>query len=161
MIELTLAPAYPVELELTSPTGRVQINAAPSVTLALAALIGSALPSSQVYDVQYEASGPISSGRALRIDGDGRVGYPDRTLADDALRVAGVLVTSASSFGDVVVVRRRGVLVEAGWSWTPGPVFVGDNGALTQVAPVSGWLLQIGIAVNATTLDINPEEPIL
>lgn len=41
MIELTLAPAYPVELELTSSTGRVQINAAPSVTLALAALLGS------------------------------------------------------------------------------------------------------------------------
>ena len=161
MIQLTLTPAYPVSLELTSATGKTQINAAPSITLALAALVGGALPSSQSYDVQYVAAGPISSGRAVSVDANQRVGYPDRSLVDDALRVAGVLVTSASALGDAAVVRRRGVMVEAGWAWSPGPVYVGDSGLLTQSVPASGWLLQIGLAVNATTLDINPEEPIV
>lgn len=46
MIELTLTPAYPVSLELTSATGKTQINAAPSITLALAALVGSGQPPS-------------------------------------------------------------------------------------------------------------------
>lgn len=46
MIRLSLTPAYPVSLDLTSATGKTRLNSAPSVTLALAALVGSGQPPS-------------------------------------------------------------------------------------------------------------------
>jgi hypothetical protein len=113
------------------------------------------------YDLERTAAGPLSSRRAVTVTGDGRVAYPDRAVAADATRFLGILVTSASAADDPVTVRRRGAITEAGWSWTPGPVWVGDTGLLTQTVPSTGWVLQVGTAVNATTIDIEPEPPIL
>lgn len=113
------------------------------------------------YDLERTAAGPLSSRRAVTVAGDGRVAYPDRAVTADASRFLGILVTSASAADDPVTVRRRGAITEAGWSWTPGPVWVGDTGLLTQAVPSTGWVLQVGTAINATTIDIEPEPPIL
>lgn len=113
------------------------------------------------YDLERTAAGPLSSRRAVTVAGDGRVAYPDRAVTADATRFLGILVTSASAADDPVTVRRRGAITEAGWSWTPGPVWVGDTGLLTQTVPSTGWVLQVGTAINATTIDIEPEPPIL
>ena len=126
-----------------------------------ASLVLDAVVTSGDYDLERTAAGPLSSRRAVTVAGDGRVAYPDRTVDADAARFLGILVTSASAADDPVTVRRRGTITEAGWAWTPGPVWVGDTGLLTQTPSSTGWLLQVGTAVNATTIDIEPEPPIL
>lgn len=112
-------------------------------------------------DIQRPASGPLSSSRAVTVGTDGRVAYPDRSVTDDALRFLGVLLTSASAVDQQVVIRRQGRITESAWAWEPGPVWVGDSGQLTQSPPATGWILQVGTAISATSIDIDPEPVIL
>jgi hypothetical protein len=115
----------------------------------------------ETMDLVRQSAAALSSSRAVSVALDGRVAYPDRTLTDDAMRFIGILMTSASAADESVTVRRQGRVSELAWSWTPGPVWVGDSGVLTQTPPASGWLLRVGTAINATTIDIEPEPPIL
>lgn len=111
-------------------------------------------------EVIHPAGGPLSSSRAAALDLLDRAVYPDRLDPATAPRVIGVLATSASAVNDPVTVRRRGTISELAWAWDVGPVWIGDTGLLTQIAPESGWLLQIGVALDSTTVDIDPQPPI-
>lgn len=87
------------------------------------------------------------------------VRYADHVDEANADKVLGI-TTQAAEQGGVIRVKRQGLLVESTWSWNPGPVFLGSNGLLTQASPVTGFILQVGVAMNATTLDIRPTFPI-
>lgn len=73
--------------------------------------------------------------------------------------VLGVTAT-AGALGAPVNVQRLGVMTDTAWSWTPGPVWCGAGGQLTQTPPVGGYDLQIGAATDATTIILNIQEPI-
>lgn len=143
------------------------IQNVPANVRAVEALTGTGLVSREhagdlvTLDIQRPAAAALSSLRAVSIGTDGKVAYPDRTVADDALRFLGVLLTSASAADEQVTIRRQGRITEGAWSWTPGPVWVGDSGQLTQTPPPTGWILQVGMAINETTIDIDPEPVIL
>lgn len=138
-----------------------------SVTVAYATLgtnIGSALqgpPGLTTYDLPFLAAGPIQGGRAVTLDAFDQVAAPDLDLAVDGLRLLGVALNSASAQGEQVSIRRRGTVVDSGWAWDEGPVYVGVGGALTQTLPASGWVCLIGTAVNPTTVEISPQPIIL
>lgn len=70
------------------------------------------------------------------------------------------LTTHAALAGELVEVRRLGLLTESTWNWQPGPVFLGQTGLLSQIAPESGAVVQVGYAVDATTLDLRIASPI-
>ena len=53
----------------------------------------------------------------------------------------------------------NGPLVEPSWSWAPGPVFLGADGALTQQEPASGFLQQIGVSDLPTRLLVDIQPP--
>jgi hypothetical protein len=58
------------------------------------------------------------------------------------------ITTGAASPGSPVDVLITGLMVEPSWSWTPGPVYLGANGQLTQTppaAPGAVFLAQVGI----------------
>jgi len=75
-------------------------------------------------------------------------------------RVAGIAITSASP-GDALTIITEGVHTDSFWSWAPQePVFLGPAGTLTQTAPVTGFRVLVGYAVDATSLDINIQESI-
>ena len=85
---------------------------------------------------------PISGHTAVALDSGGLVVYADCTNAAHIGAVHGV-VASAYSAGAQAVVQTGFELVHAGWSFSPGPVFVGASGALVQVLPVGAIFAQV------------------
>lgn len=103
---------------------------------------------------------PISGHCAVALDAGGLLVYADCTNPAHLGAVVGV-VDSAYPAGDMAVVRASLPLEHAGWTWTPGPVFVGIAGALTQTAPPDAVFIQvIGRAVSATRVLIDIQPPI-
>ncbi|PKM30241.1 MAG: hypothetical protein CVV07_07435 [Gammaproteobacteria bacterium HGW-Gammaproteobacteria-11] len=95
--------------------------------------------------VVYEASGAV---------------YPLSYLDDENIEfLLGIALTAADQ-GNPLNIQRSGVVNDSAWSWTPGPVWLGANGALTQTPPSDGFDVAIGVAVSATRLNLNLQFPI-
>ena len=103
---------------------------------------------------------PISGHAAVALDSGGLLVYADCTNPAHIGAVQGV-VASAYSPGDLAVVQTDFELVHAGWSFSPGPVFVGASGALVQVLPVGAVFAQvIGYALAPTRVRVDVQSPI-
>lgn len=85
---------------------------------------------------------------------DGRVAHVGKSdaLADAVLGVT----TGATSTGQTATIAIAGELTEVSWAWTPGPVWLGDDGLLTQVLATTGAIVRIGTAISADTIIIEP-----
>ena len=104
---------------------------------------------------------PISGHTAVALDSGGLLIYADCTNPAHIGAVQGV-VGNAYSPGDLAVVQTGFELVHAGWSFAPGPVFVGASGALVQVLPVGAVFAQvIGYALAPTRIRIDVQPPIV
>lgn len=66
----------------------------------------------------------------------------------------GVTLTAAEQ-GEQINVQRSGAIDDGGWSWQPGLVWLGADGALTQQPPVDGFAVLVGSAVSATRITLN------
>lgn len=113
-------------------------------------------PGSQV--VSFVAGAALSGHRAVFAAGN-TVAYASSGAPETAAQVIGV-TTQAADAGAPINVQRMGTITEPTWSWAPGPVFLGLAGALVQTPPDTGAYLQIGVALDATTLDIRIGTPI-
>lgn len=107
---------------------------------------------------QREAGETLS---ALRVvyELDGQVFYLDYRDEAHIDLMLGMTLTSASD-GDAINVQLAGAIDDSGWSWTPGPVWLGAAGALTQTPPADGFDVLIGAAVSATRITLNLQQPI-
>lgn len=104
-------------------------------------------------------AGAVLSALRLVYELDGAV-YPlDWADADHMDLLLGITLTAADA-GSTVNVQRSGVVDDAGWNWTPGRVYLGADGALTQTPPAGGFDVLIGVAVSATCLLLNIQDPI-
>ncbi len=79
---------------------------------------------------------------------------PDLSVIAHSDAVVGVALQSGGA-GAQLSVQVSGELSESSWSWSPGAVYCGPDGVLTQTPPDSGWLLSIGRATSATTIIID------
>lgn len=70
------------------------------------------------------------------------------------------ITLTAGALGALGNIQRSGVIDDFGWSWTPGVVWLGANGALTQISPVDGYDVLIGYANSATRITLNLQDPI-
>lgn len=89
---------------------------------------------------------------AIRTDGKAYHVSPSDAEADS---VAG-LTTGAAILGDIVSITAGGEVSEPSWSWTPGSVWLGANGTMTQTVPTSGAIVRIGTALSATAIYVEP-----
>lgn len=115
--------------------------------------------------------GPIGGSALQRVAGtalsalrvvyelDGQVFLLDYLDADHINLALGVTLTAAPQ-GGALNVQRSGAMDDASWNWTPGLVWLGSNGALTQAPVVTGFRLNVGVAVSPTRLLLNLEYPI-
>lgn len=104
---------------------------------------------------------PISGHTAVALDAGGLLVYADCTNAAHIGAVQGV-VANAYSAGAQAVVQTGFELVHAGWSFSPGPVFVGASGALVQALPVGAVFAQVvGYALAPTRIRIDVQPPIV
>jgi hypothetical protein len=105
-----------------------------------------------------EAIEPISKGRLVRLNDDGRI-----TLASAAYpSVAGMAIEDigAGSLGSYI---RRGRISAADWSDICGSVtltagatyFVVDEGRMSETAPQLGYIIRSGQAQTPTTFDLD------
>ena len=103
---------------------------------------------------------PISGHTAVALDSGGLLIYADCTNPAHIGAVQGV-VGNAYSPGDLAVVQTDFELVHAGWSFAPGPVFVGASGALVQALPAGAVFAQVvGFALAPTRLRVDVQPPI-
>lgn len=87
-------------------------------------------------------------------------------LADQAdparVQVIGI-TTGAVLAGADAIVQTIGRMDEPSWAWTPNqPLWLGNDGLLTQTPPPAGFLVCLGVALSATSALINiSRQPLL
>ncbi len=128
------------------------------VRVAVFGLRGMQGPPGNAEDIQCVAGEELSALRAV-YELNGAVYLLDWRDASHIDLLLGVTVTSADAGGHVSV-KRTGFLVDAAWAWTPGRVYLGANGSLTQTPPADGFDVLIGVAVSATRLLLDLQDPI-
>ncbi|MGW5514253.1 LtfC-like domain-containing protein [Nocardia africana] len=100
------------------------------------------------------AGAALSGHRAVVRNAAGVWVYADnQTPGHIALPIG--ITTGAASSGTTVKVLMFGEITEPSWSWTPGPVFLGAGGALTQSVPGTGFLAQVAAAISGTTVFVD------
>jgi hypothetical protein len=108
--------------------------------------------------VQRQAGETISALR-LVYELDGVVRYLDHEDAEHINLALGLSLASGDA-GTEVDVQLSGSVDESTWSWSPGPVWLGAQGFLTQLPPDDGFLLYVGTAVSPTRLILNIDQPV-
>lgn len=108
--------------------------------------------------LQSTAGETLSALRAV-YEMEGQVYYLDYRAGDHIDLLLGITLTAAGS-GSPINVQRSGVIDDDGWSWTHGRIWLGADGALTQIPPADGYDVLIGSAVSATRIIINIQDPI-
>lgn len=107
----------------------------------------------------YITAETLSGHVAITLDVDGLAIAADCRIAGHASSVLGVTL-GASTLGDSVNVRAKGLIESSGWGLTPGlPVYLGESGALAQVVPVSALFIKpIGSALTSSSVlvDLQP-----
>ncbi len=73
--------------------------------------------------------------------------------------IAGLTLTATAAAGDVTV-QRSGPVDDTAWSWTPGRVWLGPGGTLTQTPPADGYDVLVGHAASPTRLYLDIQDPI-
>lgn len=106
--------------------------------------------------VFYTAGEDISGHRVVRVSGSTAY-YADSGTPSHINTVVGIS-TGAAASGNTVTVQVSGELTEPSWTWSPGAVFLGVSGQLTQTPPATGLFLKLGKAMTPTTLliDLQP-----
>ena len=115
-------------------------------------------------------SGSTLTMTALQALGGHRVVYAvDGSYADYASssqiaqfsQVLGI-TTGASATDADTTIQRAGPLSFEGWAWATGPVFLGENGQLTQTLdPAARFSLSVGFAMSATNILVDIGMPII
>lgn len=103
---------------------------------------------------------PLSGHSAVAADAAGLLIKADCTNPAHQGAVLGLLA-NAYSPGDQAVVQTAFTLEHAGWTWAPGPVFVGAAGQLTQTLPVGAVFSQVvAHALSPTLVLVDVQPPI-
>lgn len=106
------------------------------------------------------SAGETIHGRRVVLAANGQIFHPDIHNVAHATQVVGVAL-QAGNAGALLGVRTAGTMTDSGWNWAPGPIYCGDQGVLTQNPGATGWLLAIGRALDAATIDIDIDNPIV
>lgn len=110
--------------------------------------------------LQRMAGMAISALVAVFEDLSGAVWPADPNVESDVLALLGVTVSAASA-GQPINVQRMGHIDDSSWQWLPkGRIFLDQEGRLTQQVPESGYDVLIGVALSATRILLNIQDPI-
>lgn len=103
---------------------------------------------------------PLSGHSVVSVDAFGLLVKADSTDVAQRGAVMG-LVANAYAPGELATVLTGYTLAHAGWSWAPGPIFVGAGGQLTQSLPPGAVFSQVvAHALSATLVLIDLQPPI-
>jgi hypothetical protein len=109
-------------------------------------------------NVAAVAGSDLSGHRVVEVFA-GVASYADYRAAQVARKRLGVTSGAAMS-GSVARIRLSGRMVEPSWNWSDGPIFLGEQGALTQICPAIGNIVQVARAISPTEIFIQTLHPI-
>lgn len=95
----------------------------------------------------------IGGHRAVRVNAAG-MAYHASNIRPPLRYAAGISV-NAANIGNRVLVRVSGVLQDLAFNWNEGPVWLGDNGVMTQTLPTTGTMFLMGVG-SGTWIIIRP-----
>ncbi|MCP3685458.1 MAG: hypothetical protein GY861_22630 [bacterium] len=99
-----------------------------------------------------EAAENIAGYRVVTTDQDGRLIYMDPTNYIHRHRILGVTTDYIGS-GTIGSVLVSGEISDAGWSWDVfRPIFLGGQGTIIQIPPISGFVVVIAFAISPTVI---------
>lgn len=97
----------------------------------------------------------LSGHRAVSLDSNDKAVYADK---DTSINVVGITLNS----GTEVTIQQSGEITEPSWNWIPSQsIYLGSNGMLTQTAPTSGYLIELGKSITNIKMILNIKTPIL
>lgn len=144
------------KIRYRGPEGRITAVSRRSSAPSIATIIGpkGADGSAKGSSVLRETSAAVGGHRAVAPGADGRVAHVSKgdILADSILGIT----TGAAASGQNATIAIAGELTEVSWVWTIGPVWLGDDGLLTQVLATTGAIIRVGTAISADTIIIEP-----
>lgn len=111
-------------------------------------LKGDGTPSSPLgahYALTLEA-GEALGGHRIVIAENGAAFYADNTTKPG--QVVG-MTRHAASAGEDILIQFAGDVVEPSWSWSPGPIYLGIDGLMTQTRPLAGSVIRVATALTS------------
>lgn len=115
----------------------------------------------QMASVALPAAMPIGGHKVICTDESGTAIYADSNVVTTASSVIGISLNAAIT-GDTVFVQFSGCITELSWDWqSRQPVYLGQNGTLSQVCPSDGYILIVGVAVTATKINVGLKQAII
>lgn len=116
-------------------------------------------PTLGIVTPQLQAAITMSALRIVAIRPDGMIEYADSDDSVHAFDVVGILTESVNT-GEFTRPLVQGVVQTPGWNWVKGdPIFLGNNGFLTQTPPFSGFMLVVGTPITSTLIKFELQEP--
>lgn len=107
--------------------------------------------SADVVQTTKNAGTAIGGHRAVKVVA-GLLQYASKDDNPSAESVYGITI-NAGNIGDPIDVVLSGEIQEASWSWTQNlPIYLSTSGQLTQTAPTTGAVVELGIAVTSDTM---------
>ena len=98
--------------------------------------------------------------RVVVLNASAEAVYASNAVPEHLHKVLG-LTTGAVILGAEATVQTGGEMTEPTWAWTlDAPIFLGENGLLTQTPPVAGFMLVVAFPVTATKIFIKLREPL-
>lgn len=162
----TITSPSPINTTITSDTGTV-VTTTLSKSVAVSTIVNIGLPGSSAsvgvgsYVAQTQIASESIGGHIVVYMSPTGVAIASSSVVNTANKILGLTSGSVVN-GQPVEVVTSGTITEPSWSWTVGDaVYVSTNGTLTQTVPTSGYILQVGIATNPTTINIDLKLPII
>lgn len=103
----------------------------------------------------------LSGHRMVTTNSSGEIIYASNLSSAHSGRVIG-MTTGAAAMGATATVQTAGPITESSWAWTPGSLlWIGANGQVGGMPPVTGWVQAIGYAQTPTTIFLQLTQPFL
>ena len=111
--------------------------------------------------ITYEliAPGAFSSPRVIAV-GAANIELADKDTLTQQDKILGISTTSTSAAGQLLAILSEGYWTDPSFTFTRGPIWLGNAGVLTQVKPTTGILLQVATAISATEIYVDLGVPI-
>ena len=109
--------------------------------------------------VEHVAETALSGHRIVAVINNKAV-YADKDTLLHWTNIRGITTGSALQGADACI-QVAGPLVEPSWNWTPDePIYLGNDGVMTQTVPTTGAVIQIAVADTPTRIMIDRRLPI-
>lgn len=107
--------------------------------------------------IEKEAGETLVSHKLVMVGNDGKVYYADKDTKPFCI---GMTVTSALA-GATAKILNKGKVILQGWNLIPGSrYYLNSNGSISNQIPTSGYILEIGEALDSNTLLLDIKIPI-